>query len=63
MDPNTVGLILLAEQMAALLAKTIVDIKNVAAGASSQTTAQLLDDADAKFDTIIASAKAAQLPA
>lgn len=63
MDPNTAGLIVLAEELAALLAKTIVDIKGVVSGASSQATSQLLDDADAQWDTIIAKAKAATPPA
>ena len=61
MDPTTAGLIVLAEQMAALLAKTIVDIKNVLSGSNTATVNALLDDADSQWDTIIANAKA-QLP-
>jgi hypothetical protein len=56
------SLVILAEQLAALLAKTIVDIKGVADGSHSQTTAEILDDADAKWNEIIAASKAA-LPA
>lgn len=59
MDPNTINLIIFAEQMAALLAKTIVDLKNVISGASSQTALQILDDADATYQKIIATAKSA----
>lgn len=62
MDPATAGLVVLAEQLAALLVKTITDIKNVASGASSRTTDQLLADADAQWDQIIANAKAANAP-
>jgi len=56
-DPATVGLIVFAEQMAALLAKTIVDIKNVLGGASTQTADQILADADATYQKIIDAAK------
>lgn len=60
MDPNTLGLIVLAEQLAALLAKTVSDIKSVVAGTHTQTTSQILDDADNKWDEIIANAKDAE---
>lgn len=57
MDPNTVNLIVFAEQMAALLAKTIVDLKNVISGSSTQTVDQILADADATYQTIITNAQ------
>ena len=57
MDPNTIQLIVFAEQMAALLAKTILDLKNVIQGASSQTVTQILDDADATYQEVISAAK------
>lgn len=63
MDPNTAGLIVLAEQLAALLAKTIVDIKSVFSSSNTATVDQILADADAQFDQIIANAKAALPPA
>lgn len=57
MDPKTVNLIVFIEQMAALLAKTVVDLKNVIAGSSTQTTDQILADADATYQQIIQNAK------
>lgn len=57
MDPNTVQLIIFAEQMAALLAKTIVDLKNVIAGSSTKDTATILADADSEWNKIIANAQ------
>lgn len=57
MDPETLALVVLAEQLAALLAKTIVDIKSVVAGANSKPTAELLDDADKTWSEIIVNAK------
>lgn len=59
MDPNTVNLILFAENMAALLAKTIVDLKNVLQGSSTQTVDAILADADATYQQIIANVKPA----
>lgn len=55
MDPNTVNLIVFAEQMAALLAKTIVDLKSVFSGSNTQTVDQILADADATYQGIISS--------
>jgi ABC-type xylose transport system substrate-binding protein len=57
MDQNTLNLVLFAEQMAALLAKTIVDLKNVISGSNTQTVDQILADADATYQGIIAAAK------
>jgi len=57
MDPNTLQLILFAEQMAALLAKTIVDIRAVIQGSHSQTVEQILEDADTTYQKIIDDAK------
>lgn len=56
MDPNTLNLIVFAEQMAALLAKTIVDLKGVISGSSTQAVDQILADADATYQQIIANA-------
>lgn len=57
MDPNTLNLIVFAENMAALLAKTIVDLKNVISGSNTQTVDQILTDADTTYQGIIAAAK------
>lgn len=57
MDPATIQLVIFAEQMAALLAKTIVDLKNVISGSSSKAVADILTDADATYQGIIAAAK------
>ena len=56
-DASTVQLIIFAEQMAALLAKTIVDLKNVIAGANTQTVDEILADADTTYQSIITAAK------
>lgn len=57
MNPDTLKLIIFAESMAALLAKAIVDLRNVIQGSSSKATAEILDDADATYQKIIAAAK------
>lgn len=57
MDPKTLQLIVFAEQMAALAAKTIVDLKNVLTGNDARTTDLILADADATYQQIIANAK------
>ncbi len=54
---DTTQLIIFIEQMAALLAKTIVDLKNVISGSAMQTVDQILADADATYQKIIAAAK------
>jgi hypothetical protein len=54
---DTTQLIIFIEQMAALLAKTIVDLKNVIGGSATQTVDQILADADATYQKIIAAAK------
>jgi len=55
MNPNTANLIVFAEQMAALLAKTIADIRSVISGTGDPTA--ILNDADATYQQIIANAK------
>lgn len=57
MNPDTLKLILFAEQMAALLAKTIVDLKTVISGAEGKTVDEILADADATYQQIIDAAK------
>lgn len=57
MDPATIQLIVFAEQMAALVSKTIVDIKNVIEGSSAKDVPAILDDADATYQKIINAAK------
>lgn len=58
MDPATIQLVIFAEQMAALLAKTIVDLKNVISGSSAKAVDDILTDADATYQGIITAAKA-----
>ncbi len=53
MDTNTIQLIVFAEQMAGLLAKTIVDLKGVISGSSDKPVADILADADATYQSII----------
>lgn len=57
MNPQTLQLVVFAEQMAALLAKTIVDLKNVIGGSSALSVDTILADADATYQKIIENAK------
>lgn len=57
MDPKTVQLILFIEQLASLVATSVTDLRGVIAGSSTKTVDQILDDADATYDSIIAQAK------
>ena len=57
MDQDTVQLVIFAEQMAALLAKTIVDLKHVIGGSNTKTVDEILTDADATYQGIIDAAK------
>lgn len=57
MDPATLQLVLFAESMAALAAKTITDLKNVLSGSSTKAVADILTDADQTYQSIIAAAK------
>lgn len=57
MNPNTLQLIQFIEQLAALVATSVTDLKSVLSGASTKTVDQILDDADSTYDTIIAQAK------
>jgi hypothetical protein len=52
-DPNTVQLVVFIEQMVALAAKTIVELKGVIAGSNTKTVDDILDDADATYQKII----------
>ena len=57
MDTSTVNLIVFVEQMAALVAQTVSQIKNLITGSGGQTADQILADADATYQTIISQAK------
>ena len=57
MNPQTTQLILFIEQLAALVATSVTDLKGVISGASSKSVDQILTDADATYDSIIAAAK------
>ena len=57
MDPQTLQLVLFAEQLAALAAKTIVDLKNVLTGSSTKAINDILADADATYQGIIDAAQ------
>lgn len=56
MDPKTTALILYIEQMSALLAKTILDLKGVIQGSNTKTVDEILTDADNVYSQIIANA-------
>lgn len=51
MDPKTLQLVLFIEQMVALAAKSVVDLKGVLAG--DKTADEALADADANYQAII----------
>lgn len=57
MDPKTLQLVLFAESMAALAAKTIADLRGLLSGASGKTADDILTDADNTYAGIIAAAK------
>ena len=57
MDPKTVNLVIFAEQMAALLAQTVLDLRNVIQGSSTKAVDDILADADATYQKIIGDAK------
>lgn len=58
MDPNTLNIITFAEEMAALVVQTITSLKSLIGGSSTQTTDEILADADTKYQSIIDKAKA-----
>ncbi len=53
MNPDTIQLIVFAEQMASLLASTIVELKGVIGGSNTKPVADILADADATYQSII----------
>lgn len=53
MNPDTVQLVLFAEQMAALLAKTIMELRGIISGSNTTPVADILTDADATYQAII----------
>lgn len=57
MNPDTLKLVLFAEQMAALAAKTIVELRGVIEGSNTKDIPTILDDADATYRKIIDAAK------
>lgn len=57
MDPQTLQLVIFAEQMAALAAKTVAELRAVLSGASTKATDDILADADTTYQQIIAAAK------
>ena len=57
MDPQTLQLVVFAEQLVALAAKTIVDLKNVLTGSGTKTVDEILADADANYQSIIGATK------
>jgi hypothetical protein len=57
LDPATISLIIFAEQMAALAAKTILQIRDLVSGNSGLSVDQILADADSNYQTVISGAK------
>lgn len=57
MDPKTLALIAFYEQLAGMVVKGFVDIKNLISGSGGVTADQILDDADANYQQIIANAQ------
>jgi hypothetical protein len=62
MNPSTLNLVVYIEQLAALVAKLVVDLHNVIAPANAQVVDQILADADAEYAKIIAAAKLVVAP-
>jgi hypothetical protein len=59
MDPTIIGYITFAEELAALAAKAVTDIRGVVQGSNVKDVNTLLDDADATYAQVIAKARAA----
>ncbi len=57
MAASVLPAIIFAEQMAALAASTITQIRAVIDGSSTQTTDQILTDADSTYQSILTNAK------
>ena len=55
---STLNLILLIEGLVGVAAQGITALKNAISSGSSETTDQVLDDADATYATVIANAQA-----
>jgi len=58
MDADTLRLVLFAEQLAVLAAKAVADLRSVLHGSNVKAVSEILDDADATYNDIIAKAKA-----
>jgi len=57
MDPKTVQLALFVEQMVALAAKYALELRGLIQGSSTKAIDDLLNDADAEYQLVIANAK------
>ena len=57
MDPKTLQLILFAEQMAALAASTVAQVRAQITGSSTKAVDEVLADADSTYQQIIANAQ------
>jgi len=57
LDQSTVQLITYIESLAALVAESVVELKNLISGNSTKTADTILADADAKYQAVIAASK------
>jgi hypothetical protein len=57
MDPKQVQLIIFIEEMIALAAKSVADLRLILANSHTQTVDEILADADATYQKIIDNAK------
>lgn len=57
MDPKTLQLVLFIEQMVALAAQTVVELRARIEGSATKSVDDVLADADAAYQQIIANAK------
>lgn len=57
MDPKTLAGLVFVEELIALAAKTVADIRSVIQGSNTQTVDAILEDADAQYKLVIQNAQ------
>lgn len=57
MEPNTINLILFIEGLAAIIVKSLADLKDTANANSLKAADQILDDADKNYRTLLTKLK------
>ena len=57
MPPDTLKLVVFAEELAVLAARAVADLRSVIVGSNAKDVATILNDADATYNEIITRAK------